>query len=114
MSKHCDPYGYSVRFKDPRPRDPHNEEWAGLLEANLTHIAKRLRVPLTSVNDFLDAQILGVKLYLHDASIDGFCPKLFDHFKVPKYFPIDFQTQLVGDNSHRDCDPEFGEYARRC
>ena len=112
MSKACSPYSYSVRFKDPRPRDPHNQEWAGLLEANLTHIQQRLRVPLTSVNDFLDAQIKGVKLYLHDAGIDYFCPALFEYFKVPKYFPIDFQLQHPED-SRGDCDPDTKELPRR-
>jgi len=69
---------------------------------------------LNTVNDFLDAQIKGVKLYLHDAGIDGFCPALFDYFKVPKYFPIDFQTQLPATLHHVPaCDPSQLEYPRR-
>jgi len=93
-----------VRFKDPRPR---SDEWAGLLSANLTHIAARLKMPLETIDDLLKMQDRGVKLYMHDASIDHTCPQLFKEFKFPRYFPFDFQRQKPADELEgASCGPD--------
>ena len=53
---------------------------------------------------------MGIKLYMHDASIDTFCPALFDHWTFPKYFPFDFQRQLPYSYMYEDkqCGPHSG------
>lgn len=95
-----------IRFKDPRPRSA-GIEWAGLLSANLTHIAKRLKMPLNTIDDLLKMQDRGVKLYMHDASIDSTCPQLFNEFKFPRFFPFDFQRQRPVDFlPNSNCGPD--------
>ena len=46
--------------QDPRPRSA-GLKWAGLLSANLTHISKRMKKPLHTIQDLLDLQVANLR-----------------------------------------------------
>ena len=39
-------------------------------------------------------ELSGKELYLHDASIETFCPALLAKVPAPRYFPVDYQAQM--------------------
>ena len=47
----------------------------------------------TTVEAVLHAQRQGLPLYLHDWSLELFCPALFDDIRSPRYFPADCKLQ---------------------
>lgn len=34
------------------------------------------------------------RLYLHDATIQKYCPEMFNYTRIPRYFPIDYTRQV--------------------
>jgi len=79
------------------------DAWGSMKEVNLTELR------LNSLNDLLDAQQDGQPLYLHDQSIDILCPALLEELRVPRYFPVDYMTQLPPDlRQQHGCESEHG------
>eukprot|EP00562_Extubocellulus_spinifer_P019951 CAMPEP_0178599718 /NCGR_PEP_ID=MMETSP0697-20121206/33469_1 /TAXON_ID=265572 /ORGANISM="Extubocellulus spinifer, Strain CCMP396" /LENGTH=571 /DNA_ID=CAMNT_0020237659 /DNA_START=116 /DNA_END=1831 /DNA_ORIENTATION=+ len=76
---------HSVRFVNTSML---SEEWAGLMNANLTELN------ITTLGDMMRLQDTpaGSHLYLHDAPMAYYCPPAVERIRVPKYFHTDYRN----------------------
>ena len=65
---------------------------------------------LDTMRDFLEAQEEDSDLYMHDAPINAFCPRLLDDIRVPRYFPMDLQQHMPLELRNRHLCSGFFQY----
>lgn len=76
-------------------RSINGQAWASLQDVDASAAG------LHTVDDLLRAQRDDPSLYLHDQSINLFCPALLDDVRAPRYFPVDFLRQVPSSDARQ-------------
>lgn len=76
-------------------RSLNGQAWASLQDVDASAAGLR------TVDDLLRAQRDDPALYLHDQSINLFCPALLDDVRAPRYFPVDFLRQVPSSDARQ-------------